>query len=101
VLYENIGNLNPEEVMEKFVILNHLIDNEMRLFLIEGQNPFANTIFAELFKDLSHDQLFGLYMSINMKYSMVLHDLQNSEINRITTYTDVAGRRKLHTCIII
>jgi len=97
VLYENIGNLNPEEVMEKFVILNHLIDNEMRLFLIEGQNPFANTIFAELFKDLSYDQLFGLYMSINMKYSMVLHDLQNSEIDRITTYTDVAGRRKLHT----
>ena len=97
-LYENIGNLNPEEVMEKFVIVNQLIDNEMRMFLNHGQNPFELTIFADLFKDYSTQDLYNLYMRINGKYSMVLHHLQNTEIQRIATYTETAGRRKQIPC---
>jgi len=95
-LYENIKHLNPREVMEKFVILNHMVDNEQRMYLMADQNPFSITIFAQLFKKYSQDELMSLYMDLNAKYSMEFHRFQNSEIKRIATYTNQAGRSKLH-----
>lgn len=97
-LYENIKHLNPREVMEKFVILNHMIDNEQRMYLMADQNPFSITIFAQLFETYSQDELMSLYMDLNVKYSMEFHKFQNSEIKRIATYTSQAGRAKLHKC---
>lgn len=98
-LYENINNLNPEHVLEKFVILNQLIDNEMRMFLQARQNPLEITIFNELFKSYEQEEILRMFMTINHKYALELHRLQNSEIRRIANHDVSAGRQKLVTCI--
>lgn len=39
------GKANAEEILEKYVILNHLIGKETQLYLQENINPFQVTIY--------------------------------------------------------
>lgn len=97
-LYENIPHFKAEEVLEKYVILNHLIDNKERLFLQNGQNPFKRSIFSKLFERYSTDQLLEKFMRLNREYALALHEFQNEEIKRVSVYDQMQGRKKIISC---
>ncbi len=37
--------MDPDEIIEKYVILNILVSNEFRGYLQHGQNPFESSIY--------------------------------------------------------
>ena len=39
-LYDKINSLNAEEVLEKFVLAERLVDEKLRFFLLSGNNVF-------------------------------------------------------------
>lgn len=95
-LYKNIKNLNADEILEKYVILSHLISYEYRYYLHYGVNPFESTIFNQLISDKygSRDQIIQKFDAINMKYKSELHKLQNHTIKQLRNY-EKGGRNFL------
>ena len=95
-LYKNIKNLNADEILEKYVILSHLISYEYRYYLHYGVNPFESTIFNQLISEKygSRDQILQKFDEINMKYKSELHKLQNHTIKQLRSY-EKGGRNSL------
>ncbi len=98
ILFEHISELDVNEILEKYVILNHLIDNKERLFLQHGQNPFKRTIFSKLFEHYSTSEIWQKFIKLNQEYSLALHKLQNSEVKRVSIYNKHQGRKKIVSC---
>jgi hypothetical protein len=95
-LYKNIRNLNADEVIEKYVILSHLISYEYRYYLHYGVNPFESTIFSQLISEKygSRDKILQKFDEINSKYKTELHKLQNYTIKQLRSY-EKGGRNSL------
>jgi hypothetical protein len=97
-LYESIPKLSRDEILEKYIILNHLIENKDRMYIRHGINPFTPTIFKEHFDGMTGEDLEQLYRKYNQKYSLELHRMQNREIRRLSSWDLQAGRTGMKTC---
>ena len=99
-MFNKMNNQNPEEFLEKFVILSHLIDNDHRIYLQAGQNPFNITIFNEMFKSHfgSTEEIYEEFLRLNQPYSLEFHKLQNMQLKNLASFDKVSGRKQAITC---
>ena len=93
-LFEQIGKMDPDIILEKYVILSHLINHDIRFYLQMGINPFQKTIFRDILAKKYPDQqsLQAKFIEINEKYKPILHKIQNLFIRNIKD-DNIGGRR--------
>ncbi|KAL4437594.1 hypothetical protein ABPG74_017832 [Tetrahymena malaccensis] len=84
--------IDADEILEKYVIINHLLEKSTLFYLESGVNPFNTTIFHGLFKEKygkgkeAVNQIIQKYEKFNSKYALELHKIQNFQIKRIGEY---------------
>ena len=49
--------MSGEEILEKYAILNILLENSTRVYLLNGVNPFKESFFEKKFQGLEVDQI--------------------------------------------
>lgn len=92
-LFESLNSIDPDTIIEKYVILTHLISYEFRAFLASGVNPFEITIFNDIVakKYPNQQTILAKFNEINEKYKPALHKTQNFFIKRVKTH-ELGGR---------
>jgi len=92
-LFESVSKMDADVIIEKYVILSHLITHDLRFYLEVGENPFKITIFKDVLAQKYPDtqSLRKKFMEINEKFKPVLHKVQNYFIKKIKD-DDVGGR---------
>lgn len=92
-LFESLFKMEADEIIEKYVILNHLISNDVKFHLQNDSNPFKVSIFKDIIskKYPETDNILQKFNEINEKYRVILHKTQNFLISRIKNH-DSGGR---------
>lgn len=87
-IFEALNDCDPDKIIEKYVILSHLVSYEPKAYLTYGVNPFDKTIFKEIIRKKypNHEELCKKFFEINEKYKAVLHKTQNLLIKRIKNH---------------
>lgn len=101
-LFESLSSIDPDIIIEKYVILTHLISYEFRAFLSSGVNPFEVTVFKEVVakKYPNQQTILAKFNEINEKYKSALHKTQNLFIKRIKTH-ELGGRNYVSSTYIL
>lgn len=95
--YQNLGDISVDYILEKYVVLSYLYNDDFLRHLSFGVKYFDQTIFRDLFKDMSHSEILQRISEINKKYKDLFDKLHNWEITRIMKLDYVGHRRDTYT----
>jgi len=97
--FESVEKTDPEVIIEKYVIMTHLISYDFRNYLLNGINPFDITIFKDVIqkKFPNCESVLQKFLEINQKYKATLHKTQNFFVKKIKCHQD-GGRLAYKTC---
>lgn len=102
--YDSLENIDPTEenlqiILEKIVILNHIIDREFRNYIDHNVNPIKG-LFGNKFDQFDDQFVINLYLKINANYAKILETLFYNDVKRLEDIPSF-GRFYLQTCKLI
>ena len=84
-IFENLYRMDAETIIEKYVILSHIVTYDFKEYFASGTNPLEVTIFKDIIakKFPNCESVFQKFNEINEKYKPALHKTQNYFIQRV------------------